>query len=239
MRIAIYRRVSTQEQAASRNGLDSQADLCRAAIARESGECEIIDFCDEGVSGSIPLSERKAGRMLCDAIAAETIDVVVALAQDRLFRDVLDSLATLARWDELGVRVLLVDGGWIDMDDDDKWLSFMVKALFAEKERRDVRKRTRRALQAARDRGRDIGGVPFGFRTTARMVDGKRHDGGVWEQVPEQQAVIERIRLLRSGDRPMAYNKIARLLRDENVPTMRGFAWKSESVRRVAMRSRV
>lgn len=239
--VALVLRVSTVEQADSRLGLESQMRLCREAAARECPGMPVVEFSDPGVSGSVPLAERKDGRRLTDAIVAGEIGVVVALTQDRLFRDMLDALATLARWDELGVRVLLVDGGWIDMENDEQWMSFTMRAFFAEMERRNARKRTKRALQAAKDRGKRIGGVPFGSRSAATIVEGKKVDGGVHLPVANEQAVIARIRLLRSErderGNPLPYRKIAKRLTDERVPSPRGGEWSGEVCRRVVMRS--
>src|SRR5688572_1976862 len=188
-RAATYRRVSTAEQADSRLGLDSQLKLAVDALRREDPFVTSEPFTDAGVSGSVPLALRKEGRLLVDKIEAGEIGLVVALGQDRLFRSLLDALVTLTRWDELGVRVLFVDGGFMDLGDDDKWFKMGIDALLAEREVRMVRKRTVRALQAARERGQKLGGVPFGFRTAARIVDGRKVGGGIHVAVAAELAV--------------------------------------------------
>ncbi len=235
---AIYRRVSSSEQADSRLGLESQEALCVSALSREQSclsSITALTYTDAGVSGSVPLATRPDGRRMCEAIERGEIGVVVVLAQDRLFRGLLDMLATLERWDELGVRVLCVDGGFIDMTDNDKWLSTVIRGVFAEKERRDARTRTKRALRAAVDRGRRVGGVPFGLRATARMEGGRKVDSGVYVAVPEQQSVIADIRRLRSGGH--TFRDIANWLNNRSVPAPRGERWHSEAVRRVCVRA--
>lgn len=234
-RAAIALRVSTKEQADSRLGLDAQLRLCTELLQRELPDNFLFDvFSDPGVSGSIPLAERKDGRRLTEAIAAGQIDVVVALTQDRLFRGLLDMLATLERWDDLGVRVLLVDGGWLDLDDDDKWMMTVMRGMFAEKERRDARKRTKRALRAAKERGQRVGGVPFGMRATARVVEGKKVNGGVYVPVPDEQSVIQQVRELRQSGK--TFRAVAAELNRMHVPAPRGGEWHGEVVRRMLMR---
>jgi len=230
-RVAIYRRVSTAEQADSRLGLDSQLQLCIEALRREDPRVSSELFSDAGVSGSVPLALRREGRRMVEAIESGTIGTVVALTQDRLFRGLLDTLATFERWDELGVRVLLVDGGWVDTDDDDRWAATAMRGLFAEMERRAARKRTKRALRAAEERGKKLGGVPFGFRTAAHIVDSRKVDGGVHVTVPAEQEVIDTMVDLRRGGH--TYREIALWLNNRSVPAAKGARWHSESVRRI------
>lgn len=234
---AIVLRVSTQEQADSRLGLEAQLRLSLEVLARECPGKPHLVISDPGVSGSVPLAERKDGRRLVQLIAAGEVDVVVALTQDRLFRSMIDALATLGRWDELGVRVLLVDGGWLSMDDDEQWMRTVMNAFFAEMERRKCRKRTKRALDAAAIRGKRLGGVPYGSRPAVRVEAGKRVDTGRHVAQPDEQAVIERIHLLRAAERPPTYREIADQLQREGVPSRRGGRWQGETVRRIARRA--
>lgn len=233
-RAGMYFRVSTAEQADSRLGLDSQIRLCVEALRRVEPTIQSEPFTDAGVSGSIPLALRKQGRWLVDKIEAGEIGIVVALTQDRLFRGLLDTLATLERWHELGVRVLLVDGGWIDTEDDDRFMSAALRGLFAEMERRAARKRTKRALRAAADRGLKLGGVPFGYKSAAQMVDGRKVGGGVHVPVETEQQTIRMIRAMRNEK--LSFREIALYLNSRSVPSARGERWHSESVRRTANR---
>jgi site-specific DNA recombinase len=241
IRIAIYTRVSTQEQAESKLGLESQNALCVSAATRGrdcGSSTSVRFFSDPGVSGSVPLGRRPDGRQLVEAIESGSVDVVVALTQDRLFRGLLDTLATLQRWDELGVRLLLVDGGWYDNEDDERFMSMAMRGLFAEMERRAARKRTKRALEAARTRGTKLGGVPFGWRPAVTIADGKKLNAGVHVPVEAEQIVIERVRALRSGG-IRSFRDVAAVLNREGVPAPRGGRWMAEQVRRVVSRGRV
>lgn len=237
-RAGVYLRVSTTEQADSRLGLDSQSALSVEALRREDREISSEGFIDAGVSGSVPLMARKEGRRLIAAIEAGEIGMVVALNQDRLFRSMLDALVTLTRWDELGVRVLFVDGGFMDFSDDDKWFKMGIDALLAEREVRMVRKRTKRALSAARDRGVKLGGVPFGYRTAAKVVDGRKVNGGVHVAVDVEQRVIDQVRSLRvTAGRVRTFREIAEELNRMGVPSPRGKRWHGEQARRVIGRT--
>jgi DNA invertase Pin-like site-specific DNA recombinase len=238
-RVALVLRVSTQEQADSRLGLESQESLCRDAIRGEIEEASVTAYVDEGVSGSIPLALRPRGRELVAAIENRAFDVVVALTQDRLFRSMLDALGTLERWRELKVRLFLVDGGWVDVGDDDAWTQFVIRALFAEMELRRGKKRTKRALKALRDRGVKLGAPPLGFRSAAYMDGTVKVNAGARVVVPEEQAVIDRILAMRAGRKKVPYRTIAALLNEEGAPTRRGGKWHPQTVKLIAERGAV
>lgn len=233
-RAFIYKRVSTQEQANSRLGLQSQEQLCRD-MARRLG-MTIEGLCaDEGVSASIPLAERSDGRRLTEMIAAGAVDVVIGLDQERLFRDTIDCLATLRRWHELGVRLILVDGGEIGVDDPDGFLTVAIRAVVGEHSRLQARQRTRRALAAAKADGRHVGGMPIGFRTGATYDgSGKKSNGGVLVPIEGEQAIIRRIRDL---SRTCSAAEIARRFNAEGVPSKRGGVWKHQQVLSVLRRA--
>lgn len=234
MRVAMYKRVSTEEQARTRYGLGSQVTLC-SALAGRLGATSVLEFADEGVSASIPLFERPWGRRLVDVVAAGGVDVVIALDQERLFRDTIDCLATLRRWHELGVRLVLVDGGEVGVEDPDGFLTVAIRAVVGEHARLQTRQRTRRALAAAKAMGKKIGPAPLGYRNLARFVDGRKVDGGVHAVVDAEIAVVERICAMRR--RGMTLRAVADELNREGVPTRRGGRWAAETVRKVDRRA--
>jgi site-specific DNA recombinase len=150
--VIIYARVSTQEQADSRLGVESQLARCRDFV-RMRGYAPPITLIDAGVSASVPLLARPSGSQIL--MARES--TVIALCQDRLFRSVADMLVTMEVLDDLNADVITVDDGPLDLKDDDRWLASMMRAVFGELERRKTSTRTKRALQALRDRGGKIG----------------------------------------------------------------------------------
>src|SRR4030042_5112973 len=91
-RIAVYARVSTEEQS-ERSTVKSQLEACRKW-------CEVRDwtvtaeFTDEGISGTTPLEERPAGAALLAALADKAFDRVVIYAVDRLSRASMDVAAS-------------------------------------------------------------------------------------------------------------------------------------------------
>lgn len=233
-RAAIAARVSTQEQADSRLGLDSQLHYCTEAATREQLQCVAEPFIDDGVSGGMPLAQRPAGARLCAAIEAGEIDTVIALDQSRLFRSALDMLATLEHWTELGVRVLLVDGGWLNFADDEGWYAAGIRALTDDYFRRKTRTRTKRALAQLKTRGRSTGPAPYGYSNVVEYDSaGERVNRGAHEINETEYRVVMHVHDMAKALKP---NAIARLLNEGSVPTRLGGKWSAMQVQRILAR---
>ena len=74
MRAAVYLRVSTEDQARHGYSLPSQRAACTEK-AQELGADEVVEFCDEGVSGEI--LSRPGITALREAAAKGEIDLIV------------------------------------------------------------------------------------------------------------------------------------------------------------------
>src|ERR1017187_7677382 len=114
-RTAIYTRVSTEEEAESKNGLNAQEDATRAHAARQGWD--VIDvFTDAGVSGGVGLEGRPG---LLDAIATlDRGDVLLVAKRDRVGR--LEPLARAmieAAVKRQGARIISVAGEGTEGDD--------------------------------------------------------------------------------------------------------------------------
>src|SRR6478735_3392398 len=85
-RVALYARVSTEDQA-ERQTVQAQLDLLRKLA--EVHEWTVAgEYIDDGISGTIPLAERPDGRRLLDDAAAHRFNMVVLYRLDRLGRRV-------------------------------------------------------------------------------------------------------------------------------------------------------
>lgn len=236
-----YRRVSTEEQ---HNGPQAQTD-CVSRWAEGRGVQIDEDFCDIGVSGSIPLAERPRGGEMCSRIAgalradsgltarnvggsgsAES-PMVIASKLDRLFRSVADAAQTLSSWRETGVVLVSVAEGF-DMSSPYGRAMAQMASVFAELEREMIRSRTSDALSAMRRRGECIGGLPYGWILAA--------DGNHTIPCQREQEQITWMKSMRSQG--WTYEAIGRSLNDNGIPTkLAGGTWRSTQVRRILNRS--
>src|SRR5580693_8500917 len=189
MAIYGYVRVSTARQASEGESLEVQRRQIEGYALMHGHKLDEI-VVEEGVSGSVPLSERPAGGPLFAKLKKG--DVVIVPKLDRLFRSALDALKVVEDLRARGVKLHLLDlGGDISGNGLSK-LFLTIAAAFAEAERDRIRERIGQVKADQKARGRYLGGkVPFGFR---------RGEGG--ELVPheaEQAAIQEMIALRRQG----------------------------------------
>ncbi len=90
-----YVRVSTAEQAADdRSSLENQEKIIRGfAMAKGFSQFDTSVYSDPGVSASIPLRQRPAGKELLET--AKAGDTIIASKLDRMFRSASDALSML------------------------------------------------------------------------------------------------------------------------------------------------
>lgn len=215
-----YLRVSTDEQAAFGGSLAMQRD--RIAAYCQLADLELVEtFTEQGVSGSVPLGERRRGREMLARLASGEVRHVVALKLDRLFRDAANALTLTREWDRAGVELHLVDMGGASLNTSSAMGRMMLTILsgFAEWERNIIGERTRAVLRHKRVKRQVYSPTPLGFRREGKQL--VEDDG--------EQQTLDRIRALhRQG---VSLNAIARTLNAEGVPTKRGATWHPATVR--------
>lgn len=208
-RVIGYIRVSTEEQADSRAGLEAQ----RAAILAEAERrgwklVEVIE--DAGFSGKN--LKRPGIQAALDALQSRRADTLVVAKLDRLSRSLLDfaglmDKATRERW-----ALVALDLG-VDTTSPAGEAMANVLATFAQFERRLIGQRTREALAAKRARGERVG------RASTLPAD-----------------VVLRVREAKSQGNSL--RAIAAMLNADGVPTGQGGkAWYASSVKAVLERS--
>jgi site-specific DNA recombinase len=215
-----YVRVSTEEQAAFGGSVamqrDRLADYCRAY------KLQLVEtIADQGVSGSIPLDQRKGGKRMLALIAAGAARHVVALKLDRLFRDAANALTQTRVWDKASIDLHLVDMGGTSLNTSSAMGRLMLTMLagFAEMERNLIAERTRAVLAHKRVRREAYAPTPLGFRREgSRLVE----DDG-------EQALIVRIRAMKAAGQ--SYHAIAAALNAEGVVGKRGGKFHGSTIR--------
>jgi DNA invertase Pin-like site-specific DNA recombinase len=95
-----YARVSTEEQAEEGLGIPSQVRKIKEYCAYMKFTLRGI-YVDEGVSGTVPLSERPHGRELC--LQVRNGEHVVMARHDRGFRETVDTIVRTQAWIDAGI----------------------------------------------------------------------------------------------------------------------------------------
>jgi len=163
----LYSRVSTLEQARpDRVSLTEQIARCRAVASMRgvSSKYDTKEYRDEGVSGSIPLYKRPAGKYMLER--AGKGDTICASKLDRVFRSGMDALNTIERLKKKGIGLIICDMG-IDPVADSPASNFFfgMLSLVAQFERERIHERITEGKIAKKAKGGAIGGrTPFGFK---------------------------------------------------------------------------
>ncbi|MDP2815837.1 MAG: recombinase family protein [Rectinemataceae bacterium] len=220
MKYIIYQRVSTEEQADTRNGLNAQADSCKVYISRSAGELLSVHS-DEGISGAASLDKRPG--LLAAIGELGKGDVLIVAKRDRLGRDPLVLAMIEASVNRKGARVISASGEGTENDDPSSILMRRMVDAFSEYERLIIKARTKAALQAKKARNERVGHIPFGYRLAA--------DGKHLEPCEYERAILEEIGALKASG--LSLRGIAQELNRKGL-TNRGNEWKHVAVSRVA-----
>jgi DNA invertase Pin-like site-specific DNA recombinase len=205
VRVLGYVRVSTEEQADSRAGLEAQ----RAAIQRE---CErrgwqLVDVVEDAGYSAKDL-RRPGVRAALEELERGRANALVVAKLDRLSRSMLDFTAVMAKAQKQGWALVALDCA-VDTTTPAGEAMAHVLATFAQFERRLIGQRTREALAVKRKEGIRLG--------RPQSISPK---------------LARRIRTMRS--RGMTLQAISDKLNAEGVPTPRGGStWRPTSLRAV------
>ena len=157
-RVATYERVSSEDQR-ERETIKTQPDEIARRLSSQPGVELVGRYVDDGVSGTIPIADRPAGRRLLEDAVAGRFEEIWVYKLDRLGRDAVDLLVVRRRLDALGVALVSVVEGQPDL------LGYDVQAVVADHYRREFLRRTADGMNRAAREGRYTGGVTaLGYR---------------------------------------------------------------------------
>ena len=182
-RIALYMRVSSEEQA-ERMTIGTQEDFLEQYRALYGHDVADV-YKDEAISGTVPLRERPGGRRLLDDAKEGAFDVVLVYKLDRIGRTLLNVVDAHDRLDVCGVALRSATEP-IDTSSPSGRLIFHMLASFAEFERGTIRERTTHGLHRAFRNGKQTGRIPYGY-------DVAEGDSGGFVLVNEEAAVVREI----------------------------------------------
>lgn len=227
MRLLGYIRTSTGEQD---NSISDQDTLLNRYCAMF--EHEMVDvIIDEDVSAGITFEMRPGGRVLMDRLREGEADGIVITEIDRAFRLTVDGIVQSDWFTDQGLAILTIHER-IDTSTPDGWLSFAIKLVTGEWERRKTKWRTRRSLNGLRERGLLYSGTaPYG----CAKVEIAREHTPEGERVkyalvrdPETWAIREEIVAMRER---LSLRAICMSLREQGIPSPSGgWLWHVSTV---------
>ena len=229
LRVAIYRRVSTNKQVDG-FGLDAQDDLCRRwlNLVLGAGNYVVVDvYTDGGVSGK--QAERDELDRMNRDIAAKKIDLVIFGKLDRIGR----TMKNIHRWVydthdievEKGrtVRIVTADNR-IDSESDMFGVTLALLAYMAEMEHALILERTMSGrIQKVMAGGWPHGGIPYGY-----MID---PETGKVVVNPLEAVVIEKaIEFLVDSPEYLTRGEVAKKLNGLGYRTRKGYLWDGSNL---------
>jgi len=179
--VALYARVSSDQQNEART-IESQIADLRTRIAAAGGALQAeLEFVDNGYSGATLI--RPALERLRDVAAAGGIDQLYVHCPDRLARNYAHQVLLLEEFIRAGVEVIFFNREVGQTPEDQ--LLLQVQGMIAEYERAKILERSRRGKRHGAQEGRVsvLGGAPYGYRyVTKQEGAGEASFEVVWEE---------------------------------------------------------
>ena len=243
MKIAYcYLRVSTEEQADSKNGLEAQEASCRA-LAEKLGIRDVRTFVDPAVHGYTGIDERSAlGPLLMQICKG---DCLIVAKRDRIARDpgIVAIVEMRLRKAKATLYSCAGEGstGVVDPYDVSALLQRRLTDVFAEVELLQIRNRTRAALLAKNLRGERVGATAYGYQLKADGLHTKTHEGiprctirnpeckGCLNLEPsiEERRIVIVVHNLRLK---MSIQRVTKYLNDHEFKTRTGKPWQNTQI---------
>jgi len=217
MRVAIYTRVSSDEQARDGVSLAMQEAACRELCARLYPDAVLRVYCDDGYSAETLL--RPALQEMLDSLAEA--DVLVIWRQDRLLRHPRHLEGMMGMCATAGVRIVSTQGE-VAWGNASERAFTRVRAVFSGLEVEQMSERISAALDHIAHEGRHPGGCLYGYR----------REGGALVVVADQAAIVREVYERYAAGESLA--GIALSLTEREVPRRRGGTnWGNTAVDRM------
>ena len=186
--VAIYARVSSEQQADAHTVASQVAALRERVAADGLTVSEAMQFLDEGYSGATLV--RPALERLRDVIAAGSVDRLYVHSPDRLARKYAYQVLLVDEFRRAGVEVVFLNRALGQSPEDD--LLLQVQGMIAEYERAKIIERHRRGKRHAARVGavNVLSGAPYGYRYVTKYEGGGQ---ARYEIMPDEARVVRQV----------------------------------------------
>ncbi|MBE6159125.1 MAG: recombinase family protein [Firmicutes bacterium] len=159
--VALYKRVSTDDQAREGHSLDEQENIMRKFCEIQGYKVYRV-YSDEGFSGKETTKRKQFNKMMSD-MKAHKFKKIIALKLDRITRDLYDFVSFTRTTDKYncGFEFVLEK---FDTTSPSGRMILNILGVFAQFEREMIRERTLIGVQGAVNRGHFGGPAPLGYK---------------------------------------------------------------------------
>ncbi|WP_067564539.1 recombinase family protein [Ferroacidibacillus organovorans] len=216
-KIAIYCRVSTDEQAKEGVSLDEQKARLHAYCRAMGWATEAVEYIDDGYSAKN--MERPALERLLRHVKAGRVERLMVTKLDRLSRRLLDLLTLIELFQNHDVSFVSTSESF-DTATPSGRLTLQVLGAVAEFERERIRERVFDNMLHAAKMGKWLTQAPYGYRLDAKKL-----------VICEMEALLVQRVFRMFVEDGLGYFQIAKKLNQEHIPSRNGKAWSIRSVK--------
>src|SRR5213594_2266490 len=186
--VAIYARVSSEQQTEAQTVASQVAALRERVTADGAVVPEAMQFLDDGYSGATLI--RPALERLRDVVAAGSVDRLSIHSPDRLARKYAYQVLLVDAFRRAGVEVVFLNRALGQSPEDD--LLLQVQGMIAEYERAKIIERHRRGKRHAARVGmvNVLSGAPYGYRYVPKYEGGGQ---ARYEIIPDEARVVRQV----------------------------------------------
>ncbi|WP_246187594.1 recombinase family protein [Ornithinibacillus caprae] len=184
-KVAIYCRVSTEEQASEGYSIDAQLDLLRQ-YAKLYGWKVGHEYIDEGISGK-SIKGRPAMQRLVSDIENEEFQAVLVWKISRLSRNMLDTLVLLDKFEKYNVKFISYSENF-DTGSPIGRLVLQLMASIAEMERNTLSENVKLGMKQRALQGEWNGGIVFGYDSIEKELIINQQEAKVIQLIFDQYA---------------------------------------------------
>ena len=216
----IYLRVSSKKQADEGYSIASQDVSCNNYAQLKNYNVAKI-FIDEGVSATIHLWNRPAGKAMREYIEKNNIQHIIVVKMDRLFRSVRDLLETVDELTEKDIGLHLVEFSGQSLDTTSAMGRFFLTVIGAigELESGQISERTKESVKHMKRENKRFTGEIYGWDCKESNLSPNWYE----------QYVIDYMRDLYFGYGVSGYG-ISKILNEMGLKGKLGGIWRSSTV---------
>lgn len=213
-RVAFLSRVSTLDQHSS---IDNQEEVFQNWLKRNEGCTVYKIYTDEGISGAKGYKRKQWLEMLKDGRHKE-FDILIAKSYSRFGRNQRETLDAIAMLRNNGIRIIFLED---NLDSEQDANKFGLFAWLAEQEAQKTSERIKMVWETYNIEGKvHVTLAPYGYDYNKDIKNFIINDF-------EANIVKMVFSLYQEG---YGFNRIARLLTENNIPTKRGGKWAGQTV---------
>jgi site-specific DNA recombinase len=228
-RVAIYVRVSTEEQAEHGYSIDAQLDTLRT-YCKMHQKVVYKEYVDRGISGKSIEGRYELQRLLLDAKNKE-FDEVIVWKINRISRRTIDLLKIVDDLNRYGITFRSFSENFETETPMGRFALQMLGAV-GELERNTIVDNVKMGMKERARTGQWNGGIVLGYRSTKSYGDRKRNDSKL-EVVPSEAAVVRKIFELYASGKGL--KAIANQLNHEGLLTKRGNSFSTSAIKEILL----